>query len=135
MKVWSWDGNRKSLLSVLWIFLTANYIYCDVFTLHQAKYLEAFLSGQVGDMVLTESFLLIYAAIMQIPMLMIVLSKVLADSLNRYANLIAGSLTTLNQAYTVMMGGSLHFMFFSVFEIATGLGIIYLAIRWKPHAM
>ena len=135
MKIFEWDGNRKSLLSLLWIFLTANYIFCDVFTLHLASYLEAFLSGDVGGMKITEEFLLVFAFIMQIPMLMIVLSKFLTFTLNKYFNIVAGIITTSVQAFTVMMGGAtLHYLFFSFFEICTGLFIIYLAITWKQKS-
>jgi len=131
MKIFKWDGNRKNLLSLLWIFLTVNYIYSDVFTLHLAKYLEAFLSGDVGGMKITEEFLLVFAVVMQIPMIMIVLSRLLTFKLNKYSNIVAGIITTSIQAYTVTMGGTLHYMFFSFFEICTGLFIIYLAVTWK----
>lgn len=131
MKVIDWNGDRKSLLPILWIYLTVNYIYCDVFTLHHADYLQAFLSGNVGGMQITEGFLLAFAFIMQIPMIMIVLSRVLTHSLNRYFNIVAGIVTTSIQAYTVTMGGTPHYMLFSFFEICTGLAIIYLAITWK----
>lgn len=131
MKIFKWDGNRKNLLSLLWIYLTVNYIYCDVFTLHLAKYLEAFLSGDVGGMKITEEFLLIFSIVMQIPMIMIVLSRSLTFKLNKYFNIVAGIITTSIQAYTVTMGGTLHYMFFSFFEICAGLLIIYLAITWK----
>lgn len=56
MKIFEWNGDRKNLLSLLWIYLTVNYIYCDVFTLHLAKYLEAFLTGDVGGMKIPEEF-------------------------------------------------------------------------------
>jgi len=131
MKIFEWDGNRQNLLPFLWIYLTANYIYCDVFTLHLAKYLEAFLSGDVGGMKITEEFLLVFAVIMQIPVIMIVLSKFLTFTLNKYFNIVAGIITTSVQAITVIMGGTLHYMFFSFFEICTGLLIIYLAATWK----
>jgi hypothetical protein len=133
MKIFEWDGDRKNLLPFLWIYLTVNYIYCDVFTLHLAKYLEAFLSGQVGSMKITEEFLLIFAVVMQIPVIMIVLSRFLTFKLNKYCNIVAGIITTSIQAYTVSMGGTLHYMFFSFFEICTGLFIIYLAVTWKPE--
>lgn len=131
MKIFEWNGTRKNLLSLLWIYLTVNYIYCDVFTLHLAKYLEAFLSGDVGGMKITEEFLLIFSIVMQIPMVMIVLSRSLTFKLNKYFNIVAGIITTSIQAYTVTMGGTLHYMFFSFFEICAGLLIIYLAITWK----
>jgi hypothetical protein len=132
MKIFEWDGNRRNLLPLLWIYLTANYIYCDVFTLHLAPYLEAFLSGDVGGMKITEEFLLMFAVIMQIPTIMIVLSRFLTFKLNKYFNIAAGIITTSVQAFTVMMGGAtLHYMFFSFFEICTGLLIIYFAVTWK----
>ncbi|MEW6999223.1 DUF6326 family protein [Colwelliaceae bacterium BS250] len=133
MKMFEWDGNRKNLLSLLWIYLTVNYIYCDVFTLHDAKYLEAFLSGDVGGMKITEEFLLVFAFVMQIPMIMIVLSRCLTFTLNKYFNIVAGIITTSIQAVTVTMGGTLYYMFFSFFEICTGLFIIYLAVTWKQE--
>lgn len=134
MKIFNWDGSRKNLLSLLWIYLTLNYIYCDVFTLHLSQYLEAFLSGNVGGMEITEEFLLIFAVIMQIPIVMILLSRVLTFKLNKAANIIAGCITTSVQAITVTMGGTLHYMLFSFFEISTGLLIIYLAVTWKNNS-
>lgn len=135
MKIFDWDGDRKNLLPFLWIFLTANYIYCDVFILHDARYLEAFLTGDVGGMKITENFLLAFAVVMQVPMIMIVLSRFLASKLNKYFNIIAGIITTTNQSLTLAMGGStIYFKFFSFFEIGTGLLIIYLAITWKLEA-
>lgn len=135
MKIFDWDGNRQNLLPLLWIFLTVNYIFCDLMTLHLSSYLEAFLSGEVGGMKLTEEFLLIFAVILQIPMIMIVLSKYFTFTLNKYSNIIAGIITTSVQAFTVFMGGNtLHYMFFSFFEIATGLLIIYLAITWQQDS-
>ena len=102
-----------------------------MFTLHLTKYLEAFLSGDVGGMKITEEFLLIFSIVMQIPVIMIVLSRSLTFKLNKYFNIVAGIITTSIQAYTVTMGGTLHYMFFSFFEICAGLLIIYLAITWK----
>ena len=136
MKIFAWKDNRESLLSLLWIFLTVNYLFCDVMTLHLASYLEAFLAGDVGGMKITEGFLLVFAFIMQVPMIMIVLSRLLTFTLNKYFNIVAGIITTSVQAFTVLMGGAtLHYMFFSFFEICTGLIIIYLAVTWKQEAV
>ena len=131
MNIFEWNGERKNLLSLLWVFLTVNYIYCDVFTLHDANYLKAFLSGAVGSMKITEEFLLMFSIIMQVPMIMIVLSGTLTFKFNRYFNIVAGIITTSVHTFTVTMGGTMYFMFFSVFEICTGLLIIYLAFSWK----
>lgn len=102
MKIFEWNGKRENLLSLLWIYLTVNYIYCDVFTLKLSKYLQAFLSGKVGGMQITEEFLLVFAFIMQIPMIMIVLSRVLTFKLNKYSNIVAGIITTSVQALSLI---------------------------------
>lgn len=106
MKIFEWDGNRKTLIPFLWIYLTGNYIYCDVFILHDARYLQAFLSGNVGGMIITEEFLLAFSVVMQIPMIMIILSRLLTFRLNKYINIVAGVITTSVQAFTVAMGGN-----------------------------
>jgi hypothetical protein len=129
--MFEWNGDRKQLLSVLWIFLTVNYIYCDIFSLHHAQTLQAFLTGKVGGMVLTEEFLLSFAFIMQIPMLMILLSRFLVFKLNKYVNIAAALITGSIQSYTLYMGGTLHYVFFSIFEISTAVIILYFASTWK----
>ena len=131
MKLFEWDGDRKTLLSTLWIFLTVNYIYCDVFSLHDAKMLQAFLTGEVGSMTITEEFLLTFAFIMQIPMIMILLSRYLTYKVNRYLNIAAATITGSIQSVTVYMGGTLYYMFFSFFEISTAIFILFLAVTWK----
>lgn len=131
MNIFEWDGDRKKLLSALWIFLTVNYIYCDIFSLHDAKMLQAFLTGEVGSMKITEEFLLAFAFIMQIPMIMILLSRYLTYKLNRYLNIGAAAISGSIQSYTVYMGGTLYYMFFSLFEIGSALTIIIVASTWK----
>ncbi|WP_406626666.1 DUF6326 family protein [Portibacter marinus] len=37
------------ILSTLWIFVTLNYLYCDVLSLMSAELLNALLTGTVGS--------------------------------------------------------------------------------------
>ncbi|MBQ4851800.1 hypothetical protein J8L97_16820 [Pseudoalteromonas sp. MMG012] len=83
---------------------------------------------------ITEEFLLAFAIVLQIPMIMIVLSNVLTFRLSKYCNIVAGIITTSVQTSTVTMGGTLHYMFFSFFEICTELLIIYLAVTWQQKS-
>jgi hypothetical protein len=131
VKLFEWDGDRKKLLSVLWIFLTVNYIYCDVFSLHDAEMLQLFLTGEVGSMVITDEFLLSFAIIMQIPMIMIPLSRYLVFPVNKYLNIVAATISGSVQTYTVYMGGTIYYKFFSFFEISTAVLIILVALGWK----
>lgn len=128
--MFDWDGDRRQRLSLLWIFLTVNYIYCDIFSLHHAESLKGFISGEIGGMKLTEEFLLGFAFIMQIPMAMIVLSRFLVFRINKYLNIVAAVITGSIQSYTVYMGGTLHYIFFSIIEIGTAVSILYFAITW-----
>ena len=132
--MFEWHGDRRQLLSVLWIFLTVNYLYCDIFTLHDADSLQAFLTGEAGGMQITEEFLLMFAFIMQIPMAMIVLSRCLVFRLNKYVNVVAAVISGSIQSFTLYMGGTLHYVFFSIIEIGIAVLIVYFAITWRGDA-
>ncbi len=127
--------DKKVLLSTLWIFVTVNYIFCDVFTLFYAPDLNQFLTGTVGSIELSQSFLLTFAIIMEFAMVMIVLSRVLHYSLNRWFNIIGGIVFTLIQAGTLLEGDfTKHYIFFSLVEISATLYILWAAWNWKRPA-
>ena len=75
--------DRKVILSTLWIFVTANYIFCDVITLMYPEDLKQIMSGTVGSIQLTQEFLLGTAIFMEIPFVLIILSRVLKYKANR----------------------------------------------------
>lgn len=122
----------KQVLSLLWIFLTLNYIFCDVFTLMYSEELKMILSGKMGDMEITQHFLLAFAFIMEISMVMILLSRFLKYKINRWLNIIFGVLLTLVQAGSLFAdSNTLHYIFFSIIEISTSSFIVIYALRWK----
>ena len=124
--------DKRILLSTLWIFLTVNYIFCDVFTLMYSEELKQILIGKVGEIEITQSFLLTFAVIMEIPMVMIFLSRILKFNINRVLNIIAGIILTIIQTGSLFAGTpSLHYIFFSIIEIATTLFIVWFALKWK----
>jgi hypothetical protein len=129
------EGGRtdvKARLSLLWIFVTVNYIFCDVFTLMYSEELKRVLSGTIGQIEVTQGFLLAFAVLMEIPMVMIVLSRVLKYRTSRLTSIIAGILLTLVQAWSLFTGTpTLHYVFFSIVEIATTLFIVWTALRWR----
>jgi len=121
--------NKKALLSTLWIFVTVNYIFCDVFTLMYADELKQILSGRMGTVTIDQSFLLSFAFIMEIPMAMIFLSRILKAGINRILNIIAGLIMTLIQAVSLFVGTpTMHYVFFSIIEIATTVFIVWYVI-------
>ena len=122
----------KEKLSLLWVFVTANYIFCDVFTLMYHEDLKKLLAGNVDGMVITQGFLLGFAVLMEAGMIMMVLSRLLRHRLNRILNIATGSVLSLAQAATLFAGPvTLHYAFFSVVEVATTLLIVWTALRWS----
>ncbi|HSS62026.1 MAG TPA: DUF6326 family protein [Candidatus Limnocylindrales bacterium] len=121
----------RTKLSTLWIFATLNYLYCDVVTLMDPDLLKKFLAGNVGGMEVTQGFLLGASVLVEIPIAMVLLSRVIADRANRWANIVAGVTMTLVQTLSLFAQTPAPFyVFFSVIEIAATASIVWLAWRW-----
>lgn len=124
--------NKREVFSTLWIFLTLNYLFCDVFTLMYSEELKLILEGKMGEVLIDQGFLLTFAILMEIPMAMILLSRLLPYRFNRIAHIFAGTLLTLIQALSLFVGETtLHYMFFSIIEISTTVFIAWYAWGWK----
>jgi hypothetical protein len=124
--------DRGKTLSILWVFATVNYIYCDVLAFMDHDYLRQVLTGSVGGLDMTRGLLLGASVLMEVPMAMILLSWVLRPGPSRIANLVAGSVMTAVQLST-LFGGSAptpSYVFFSVVEIATTAFIVWYAWTW-----
>jgi hypothetical protein len=116
--------DRKMHLSILWLFATLNYLYADVVTLMDPV-------KHTGAIVLTPAFLLGASILVEIPMAMVLLSRIVPYPANRWVQLIAGTLMTVVQIATLFVGTpTLYYVFFSVIEIATTAFIIWYAWRW-----
>lgn len=121
-----------SRLSILWIFATLNYLYCDVVTLMDPDKLKGFLSGAVGGMEIGQGFLLGAGILVEIPIMMALLSRVLGQRSTRVSNLVAGLIMTVVQLSTVFVGSPTpYYLFFSGIEIATTSIIVWYAWRWR----
>ena len=78
-------------LSGLWLFATLNYIYADVFFC-----IDVLGSNKGGPSVIhfSPGGWLGIAILMEIPMAMILLSRILKPTANRWANIVAGIVET-----------------------------------------
>jgi hypothetical protein len=123
--------DMRARLSTLWIFVMFNYLYCDVLGLMDPESLKGFMNGNVGGIDITQGFLLSASILMEIPMAMVLLSRVLKYRANRWANIGAGTLMTVVQFSTLFFGSSPtpFYLFFSVIEIACTSVIVWYA--WK----
>jgi len=94
--------------------------------------LKQYLTGVVDGLELTENFLLIGAILMEIPIAMILLSRILNYKVNRWANITAASIKTIAMVLTMFVGTpTLYYIFFGSIEIATTIFIVYYAWTWK----
>ncbi|NBB20526.1 hypothetical protein GVN20_14255 [Runella sp. CRIBMP] len=123
--------NKKSSLSTIWIFVTLNYLYCDLIGLMDSSLLKQYLTGNVDGLAINENFLLYAGILMEIPIAMVLLSRVLRKNMNCWANIMAGSLKTIVMIITLFMGSvTKYYIFFASIEIATTLFIVGYAIKW-----
>jgi hypothetical protein len=120
--------DRKVILSTLWLFATLNYIYCDVVAVMDPVKHSPFQ--------LTPGFLLGASILVEIPIAMVILSRVLKYGANRWANIIAGTLMTAVQILSLFAAvPAMYYVFFSVIEIACTLFIVGYAWTWShPQA-
>ena len=82
--------DKQVLLSTLWIFVTLNYLYCDLIGLMDSNLLNQYLTGTVEGMDIDAGFLLGAGILMEIPIAMVLLSRILKRQANRCANIVAG---------------------------------------------
>lgn len=122
----------KVKLSLLWIFAVLNYLYADVLTLMDSSTLKEIMSGTVGGMEITQTFLFIGAILMETAILMVILSRFLEYTLNRWANIIVGIIHTLAVSASMFVGTpSLYYLMFGTIEIITTISIVWIAWKWK----
>ena len=123
--------DKRALLSTLWVFAMLNYLYCDVMSLMDSEFLKQYMTGNVGGIHITQSFLLGAAVLMEIPIAMVLLSRVLGYKANRWANITAAVVTIL----FVIGGGSvtLSYIFFATIEVVCMLLIIWYAWKWPKQ--
>ncbi len=124
-------------VSSLWLFVVLNYLYCDVLGLYWAEDLNALLSGQIGGLRVTQGFLLGGAVLMTIPMGSVLASRIAPHRVARWSSVAGGAVMTVAQAASLGVGSAptLHYVYFSVIEIATTVTITwYAAARWQIDA-
>lgn len=121
-------------LSVLWLFATLNYIYADVFFC-----VDVLGSNKGGPSVIhfSPGAWLGIAVLMEIPMAMILLSRILKPGANRWANIVAGTIETAAVLLTSFIlpilkltETSSYYVFFGAIEVACTSLIIWYAWRW-----
>lgn len=116
----------KIKISTLWIVVMLNILSADIIGFMNPGDLMKVLIGDVGINI-TQELLLIFSILMEIPIAMVFLSRVLKPRFNKWANIIASLITIV----FVIGGGDTYpsYIFFASVEIMCMLLIIWYA--WK----
>jgi hypothetical protein len=128
----------KERLSLLWLFALLNYLYADVFALW-------YIIGSRNFHVHLPPWVLMGSAVlMEIPIAMILLCRLLPFRANRLANIVAGVIeTVVNGSVTfipplVGAGDRIpalpEYLFFATIETVCTLIIIRQAWTWEKNA-
>ena len=129
--------NIRVKLSVLWLVATLNYIYADVFfcidVLGSKK-------GSIGVIHFSPAGWLGIAILMEIPIAMILLSRILKPTANRWANIVSGMIETAAVLMTSfilpvlhLMGTSSYYLFFGAVEVVCTSLIVWYAWKWPQE--
>jgi len=121
--------NRPLLFSTLWIVVMMNMIFADILSFMIPGGLSEVLTGVVDGIQMSSQLMLIAAFMLEIPIIMILLSRVLKHRSNRIANIVASVITIV----FVIGGGSTepHYIFLAGVEVVCMLAIIYYAWTWR----
>lgn len=126
--------DMKERLSVLWIFALLNYLYADVIALWALLGTPAADTPHLGQWVLAGS-----AVLMEIPIAMILASRLLPLRANRLANIIAGSIVTLVNGFLTFIPPLIgmgrppalpEYLFFATIETVCTVAIVWQAWTW-----
>jgi hypothetical protein len=122
--------DMKVKLSTLWVVVVFNIAFADIVGFIHPGALEQIMAGEVG-FELSQGLLLVFSILLEIPIAMIFLSRVLKYRANRWANIIAGVITIL----FVIGGGSttLSYIFFATIEVVCMSLIIWYAWKWPKQ--
>jgi hypothetical protein len=125
--------NTKVKLAALWTTIMFLFAYADIqhFVLQPGSVSEI-LNGSIGGMQTTPTFLFAAAALMIVPTLMIYLSVALKPSLNRWVNIIFGSIYTLITIATWLVPGETwaYYYFYNLFEVILTALVVWHAWNW-----
>lgn len=126
--------NIKLKLAALWTSATFCYIYGDYFELYTPEKVDGLLSGD--NILNTPTSLFIASLMMVIPSLMIALSLILKPQLNKWLNIIFGSIFTTMMILIAV--GSLtpwysFYVFLAIVESILTATIVWKAIKWPKE--
>ena len=124
--------DRKGTISLLWVVVMFNMAFADILTFILPGSLQDIMSGDTGPFKITQAMLLVFAVLIEIPITMTILSRILKRRVNRIVNIAASAVTIA----FVVGGGSttLHYLFLAGVEVVAMLLIVLLCATWRTDS-
>ncbi len=121
--------DTKVLLSTLWIVVMINMLKADILSLFIPGATDELAKTSASTGIPIPQLMLGGAIMMEISIAMIILSRVLKYSVNRWVNIIVSLITS---AFVVGGGVSYpHYIFIAAVEVICLLFIIWFAWKWR----
>ncbi len=103
-------------------------IFRDLHQLGKQSFIEEILTGVVNGVEITDQLMLIGGFLAEIPILMVLMSRISNDRINKWTNIIASLLTMFILA-TGLGSADIDDIFFTVVEFAAFITIMRIAWR------
>tara|TARA_R110000868_G_scaffold321875_1_gene582926 strand:- start:1105 stop:1524 length:420 start_codon:yes stop_codon:yes gene_type:complete len=123
---------HETLLSTLWLFVLLNMIFRDIHQFVKKGSIEEIMTGMVNGIEITDELMLLGGFLAEIPILMVLLSRILDDRANKWANIITG-LITLAVFATAVPSLDMDDAFHMTIEIVAILWIFQIAWKLPTH--
>ena len=121
------DGKIRGILSSLWIFFFINHFFMGLHEFANPAFIAQLLGGGYA---VSDSLLLTAAITIELPIMMIVLSRVLPNKINWIVNILI-ALFTIGLEIMNNPNPDLDNMFFLAAELTGFVTIIVISIRWR----
>jgi len=121
--------DTRVLLSTLWIVVMINMLKADILSLYIPSSIQEVATTSASTGTPIPQLMLGGAIMMEISIAMILLSRVLKYSLNRWGNIIVSLITI-----AFVMGGGVfypHYIFIAAVEVICLLLIVWFAWKWR----
>jgi Sec-independent protein secretion pathway component TatC len=122
----------QTFLSTLWVFILLNMVFRDLHQFAKSGFIEEVMTGFVNGIKITDELMLLGGILAEIPILMVLLSRLLPDKANKWANIIAG-IITLAVFATGIPSLDIDDAFHMAIETAAILWIFRIAWKLPTH--
>ncbi len=122
---------KKATLSTLWIFVLLNVIFRDIHEIVLPRFMEEMQAHAANGTLVSDELMLLAGVMLEIPIAMVLLSRLLPRRFSRPANIIAA----LFWIVALVSNGvnDLDDIWFMAIEVIGLLAIVWIAWNWKKQ--